>query len=324
MNWLGLAAGLIVGAGAERLATRHLRPGESVAPEVDEAELHHHHLTTADGGVLHVVEVGSGPPLVLLHGVTLRADVWHHQRVLADEARVLSVDLLGHGESVSGTDGPSIEAGADALAGLLVTLDLEGAVIVGHSMGGMILGRFLVDHPELVRSRVAGVGFVASAGRNPGGRPIRFLKPMAGQLRRVAERYPKLLRTVANIPPNDLGQILVRSTFGRAPDSSDVREIVAAFESMGIEELLSIAPSLIDHDVLEELGSVSIPAAVIVGSRDALTPPAESRLLASRLQDATLEIVPDAGHQLMLERPDEVNEMLRALLARASVSRLNQ
>ena len=56
-------------------------------------------------------------------------------------------------------------------------------------------------------------------------------------------------------------------------------------------------------------------------TRNPLTPVRESRRLAAALSDSTLEIVPGAGHQLMLERPDEVNEMLRGLLARAAIER---
>jgi pimeloyl-ACP methyl ester carboxylesterase len=115
--------------------------------------------------------------------------------------------------------------------------------------------------------------------------------------------------------------LLVRATFGTSPELADVRETAAAFEAIRIEELLDIVPSILDHDVIDFLSGWDLPSSVIVGSRDPLTPPRESRLLAERLSDATLEIVPGAGHQLMLERPDEVNSMLRHLVARAGVIR---
>ena len=151
MNWLGLAAGLAVGVGAERLATRSLRDLDDVAVESNPVELTPHHFDMPDGGVAHVLAVGAGPPLVLLHGITLRADVWHHQFALADEATVYAVDLRGHGLSRAGTEGPTIEANARDLAFFLNEFDLQGAVVAGHSMGGMVLGRFLVDHAEVAR-----------------------------------------------------------------------------------------------------------------------------------------------------------------------------
>ena len=66
----------------------------------------HHHLPTPDGGVVHAIEKGAGRPIVLLHGITLRSDVWAPQfHQLADRYRVIAVDLRGHGESVAGSSG---------------------------------------------------------------------------------------------------------------------------------------------------------------------------------------------------------------------------
>ena len=144
---------------------------------------------------------------------------------------------------------------------------------------------------------------------------------MAAPLQGVARRFPGLSRRIADVPGNDLGHILVRSTFGASPDPADIMETVDAFESIEIDDFLAAAPSILDHDVLRDLRRWELPAAVIVGSRDPLTPPKFSRALAAALPNAELEIVPGAGHQLMLERPDEVNDMLRSLLARAAVQR---
>lgn len=322
MNWVGLAAGLVVGFGAERLAARRLLadPATLDLTSTDEIPWNHHHLETPDGGQLHAVEIGSGPPIVLIHGVTLRASIWHQQAVLADESRVIAIDMRGHGESRAGRNGSSISANADDLAFLLETLDLRGAVVAGHSMGGMVLGRCLADRPELASSRIAAVGFISTAARRPAGAPSPLFKPVIRRLRNAAAGAPKMARRLADLPDNDLGQILVRATFGADPDLDDVRETVDAFESIRIDELLDIFPSLLDHDVVDFLADWQLPAAVIVGSRDPLTPPREAELLAERLRDATLEIVPGAGHQLMLERPHAVNDMLRTLVARAAVN----
>lgn len=315
----------MVGAVAERLATRSLRDvSESVASPRPELAVDIE-IATPDGGVIRGVEAGEGPPLILLHGITLRADVWHRQWELADEARVIAIDLRGHGLSEAGSDGASIQANADDLAFLLEALDLEGAVIAGHSMGGMVLGHFVADHcgteygDDEIMDRVAGIGFISTAGRSPVGLANGFLQDIAGPVQSIAARFPKLADRLTAVPDNDLGQVLVRSTFGKKPDARDVREAAAAFESLEVDQFLDAAPSILDHDVLEALAGCGLPAAIIVGSRDPLTPVRESRRLAKALSDATITVVPDAGHQLMLERPDEVNEMLRSLLARAAV-----
>ena len=323
MNWLSLGAGVLAGAAAEQFATRSFRrESESVATPRPERSINIE-IPTPDGGVIRGVGAGQGPPLILLHGITLRADVWHRQWELVDEARVIAVDLRGHGLSEAGREGASIEANADDLALLLETLDLEGAVIAGHSMGGMVLGRFIADHWLLndeVQARVAGIGFISTAGRSPVGLANGLLQNASVPAKSLAARFPALANRLTSIPDNDLGQILVRSTFGKRPDVRDVRETADAFESIEIDQFLDAAPSILDHDVLDALGRCDLPASIIVGSRDPLTPVRESRRLAKALPDAAMTVVADAGHQLMLERPDEVNEMLRALLARAAVS----
>lgn len=203
---------------------------------------------------------------------------------------------------------------------MLEYFDLNRATIVGHSMGGMVLGRFLVDYPDVVSARVAAVGFVSSAGRNPARVPIGVLAPLSKRLGAVARARPRLARRIAQVPPSDLGEIAVRSTFGVAAHPDDVRAAALAFEALAPEDLLDIAPSIFQHDVLGELGSVAIPAGVIVGSRDPMTEPRESELLAEAIPGATLEVLADAGHQLMLERAEEVNDFIIGLVARGQAT----
>lgn len=328
MNWLSLGAGVLVGVAAEQLATLPLRrESESVATPRPRSAVDIE-IPTRDGGVVRGVEAGSGPPLVLLHGITLRADVWHRQWDLTDEFRVIAIDLRGHGRSEPGRDGPTIEANARDLGLLLEVLDLEGAVIAGHSMGGMVLGRFVADRldergPEAawIDGRVAGLGFISTAGRSPVGLANDVLRQLAPRVQSMAIRHPRLARRFASIPDNDLGHVLVRSTFGKRPDLRDVRETADAFESLELDEFLRAAPSILDHDVLDALRFCDLPAVVIVGSRDSLTPVRESRRLVQALPNASLEVVEGAGHQLMLERPDEVNRLLRSLAGRVSVRR---
>lgn len=321
VNVAGLALGVAAGVGLERLslARARRRPSTSVVIDDDLSEVRHHRIATADGGEVHVLEEGpeDGAPVVLLHGVTLRASVWHHQFVLSPPARVFAVDLRDHGESRSGDEGPSIEANATDLALLLQHFDLTAAVVIGHSMGGMVLGRFLADHAAVAGARVGAIGFVSSAGRVPTRVPAGLLAVAAGRLGALAAGQPGLARRLGRIPRSDLGEASVRATFGRPAHPDDVREVAASFDAMEPDAFLSIAPSLLGHDVLEALGSVDLPAGVIVGSRDALTPVRESKELADTLRHSTLEVVPEAGHQLMLERPDEVNALIADLVVRA-------
>ena len=317
MRWGSLLAGMAVGLGAERLGTRRFQRDEGPpSPTVTWTE---HLIDTPDGGVMRYLEAGRGRPVVLLHGVTLHAEIWRAQFELASEARVIAVDLRGHGASVSGSGGASIAANSDDLARLLVDLDVTDAVLVGHSMGGMVVGRCIADHRSIIDERVAGLVFVSTAARNPVDRlSSRVLRTTNPGLQGMAARRPALLRRLLTVPANDLGQVMVRATFGARPTLGAVRATAAAFDAIEVDEFLGAAPSILDHDGVDELRSCELPATVLVGRRDPLTPPREARRLAAALPNAELEVLDRAGHQLMLERPAEVNLALRTLLARTA------
>ncbi len=278
---------------------------------------------TADGGRLRRWDGGppDGRPLVLLHGITLRSEVWRHQFPLVEEGfRVIAPDLRGHGGSEPGTRGLSLDGHADDLAELLIDLDLRGAVLVGHSMGGMTVAHLVDRHPELVDDRVSGLVFVGSSGRSP--------TPLALAL--ATDR---------------LGPTLQRGAVGRLLDGAGVERFAAGFAggAFGVDPVpldvefsrwtwadqasshyLAQAPSLLRFDLLDVLAervgvrAASCPAAgVIVGTHDRLTPPGEAELLGRALGVEPI-VIERAGHMLMVERPERVNELIRAVAARSS------
>src|SRR5262249_12857080 len=98
---------------------------------------------------------GSGPPLVLLHGVLVDARVWRPQLAgLSDAFDVTDWDAPGHGQSSDPTDAYTLADWADCLAGLLDALATERAHILGLSWGGVIAQEFYRRHPARVRSLI--------------------------------------------------------------------------------------------------------------------------------------------------------------------------
>ena len=121
-------------------------------------------LTAPDGGRIHVVERGSGRPLVLVHGMTMSSGIWSRQLAeLSDRYRVVALDLRGHGRSAAGRDGFQIEAVAGDIAVALEGLDLEDAIVVGHSMGSMALIQFCASFAPARSRRVAGLVFLSAS-----------------------------------------------------------------------------------------------------------------------------------------------------------------
>ncbi len=113
------------------------------------------HEIDARGVRLHVEEMGSGTPVVLLHGFTGSARAMARiAEGLSDTHRTLSVDLVGHGRSAAPRDAAaySMEACVAQLAAVLDELELRAADWIGYSMGGRVALSFGVAHPERVRS----------------------------------------------------------------------------------------------------------------------------------------------------------------------------
>lgn len=315
---LGLAA---AGVGAAIAAERLLvgRPRRRLDPAAVEAfrfpdDAVHHEVPTSDGGTTHVVEHGdpAGRPIVLLHGITLSALTWHYQLLdLSDRYRLLAVDLRGHGSSVAGADEWHLDRLVTDLAELFDHLDLRDAVLVGHSMGGMVALRFALDHQATFTQRVAGLVLMSTSG----GPVVRLaayqaltdaITPPARYALALGDRIPGGM-----FRANDLSYLIFRLGMGAdpAPEHVELNRLMTAGTPVTVwSELIT---HVAGFDVRDRLGEIDVPALVLVGTRDLLTPPASARKLVAGLPQAQpLVAFPGAGHMLMLERRAEVAEQL--------------
>ena len=270
----------------------------------------HHDIPSADGGSLHVIERGSGRPLLLIHGVTLQAGVWSPQfHLLADRYRVLAMDVRGHGGSVAGRDGFGRKVAARDVLTVLEHFDLEDTIIVGHSMGGMITMEFAGDFPAQLARRVSGLVFMDTAAHEVVPRLVLPAAKLLGH--RVHDRFAK----GKPIPQrrfgdDDLSWLMARAAFGRSPSAKAVDQVRRYLEEVPQSTSLPSWVDLLDHDAREALKATRTPSLVLVGSRDVLTPVFAAKRIASFLPDARFEVLEGAGHQLMQERPREVARLI--------------
>lgn len=282
-----------------------LDPLYELPPDVE-----HHEIASTDGGTLHVIERGVGRPLLLIHGITLQAGVWAPQfHLLADRYRVLAMDVRGHGRSIEGDGGFGRKIAARDVATVVEHFDLRGAIIVGHSMGGMILMEFAGDFPELLSERIAGLVFMDTAAYQILPKPALPVAKALG--RRVNARFgrgkPIPQRRFGE---DDLSWVLARVAFGRNPSAAAVDQVRRYLEEVPQSTSLPSGIDLIDHDAREALKATKTPSLVVVGSMDLLTPVWAARRIASFLPYARFEVLEGAGHQLMQERPYEFAELL--------------
>jgi pimeloyl-ACP methyl ester carboxylesterase len=307
------AAGALAGVAgaayaAQRIAAWHVR-------RTDDGDAHRvltspiyvdHVLDSHDGGTIYVVESGAGPPIVLSHGVTLSVRTWFHQLELLPKEgfRVIAYDHRGHGASKLGTAGHSLDNLADDIRTVLVDLDLENAVLVGHSMGGVAVQAFVLRYPDLARERLRGMVLLSTLARTPlGSRSTQVKAGMEKLFNRVPDS--SLLWGRRN-----LGLLFARVGFGKDPHPSHV-ELVRQMMLACTHETRRDAPRvLVGLDFLDQLPAIDIPTLVIGGTADVLTPPRYAEQLARAIPDARLALVRDGGHMLMLERTDEFDRLV--------------
>ena len=271
----------------------------------------HHFVPVDDGGRIHVVERGSGPPVVLVHGVTLGVATWVPQlHQLARNHRVLAIGQRGHGQSIAGDDGYSLERLAADLVEVLAALELRRAVLVGHSMGGMVSQLVVLEHPDEVRERVAGLVLVATTAGplvpTPAGVAMASaLAGGAGRGLRFSERRGRGL-----IPRDDLGAWITRACFGRHPSPADIELTRSMLAAMSPSAMAGLLGPLLAFDVRRRISAIDLPTRVVVGSRDVMTPPRMARAMADRIPGATLTVLPGCGHMVMLERAEELDDIV--------------
>ncbi len=274
-------------------------------------DLTHHDVATGDGGMIHAVELGAGPPIVLVHGVTLSGAVWVRQfTALADRHRVIAIDQRGHGPSVAGSDRYTFDRLARDTLDVLDSLAVVDAVLVGHSMGGMVSLIAALDDPDLVAQHVAGLVLVATTAGPVTGVPLWPL--VTGRMTALTARTLASAerRGWGLLPGEDLASWAIRLAFGSRPTALDLELTRSLTSAMSPSAMADLLVSLVGYDVRARLGEIRLPTRIVAGSRDVLLPPFHARRMAAAIPDAVLRVLPGCGHMVMLERPDELNGLL--------------
>jgi pimeloyl-ACP methyl ester carboxylesterase len=339
----GVAAGVVAaGAGTalavQRIAASRIGLQEDPAAGEPLGELRGRELLVlaADGVPLHA-EV-NGPDdasltVIFSHGFALQQDSWHYQRRdLSAVARLVFWDQRGHGRSGrAGGEPVTLEQTGGDLRAIIeaVAPGRERVVLVGHSMGGMTIMALAAQHPELFGPKVVGVVLIATAAgglTSPNGLMPWLGGPLRTALRRAA---PAVLQGASG------GRRAVLVEHGRRV-SKELELATTRFIGFGdpgasraltsfVEQMIRAAPvgvlaeflgALLAHDKTEALQILGrVPVTVVAGEQDRLIPPRLGAEIATAIPGCRMAMVPGAGHLVMLERPDVVNDAILGLLA---------
>jgi len=197
---------------------------------------------------------------------------------------------------------------------VLAAVGAKPVLLVGHSMGAMSMLAMAETQPELFVDPVAGVVFVGSAAsdlvRGAFGSVTELLRPRLGSLRQAAGRVNKLRRYVLSSPAAGAHLIARAAQFG--PDASPhlVRYVVGLAARAPSEVWTEGLAGLMELDLRHAVQHIAVPAMVLVGEQDRMTPPSSSVALASELPKGRLEVIPRAGHFPMMEAHEEFNRRL--------------
>ena len=277
-------------------------------------------VTSLDGTMLSLRAAGpvGAPVIVLTHGFSLDLTTWGLLwPELAKEFRVVAFDQRSHGGSTAAAHGDlSLRAmGRDLVAVVEAVVPTGAAVVVGHSMGAMALLAAAEQRPELFGTRIAGVALIGVAAddlvRGAMGSVADLVRPRLGSISAAARRVD-LLRRAVLASPGDVGGIVTRLTqFG--PDASPhlVEHVVQLAAAARPEVWTRGLAEVLDVDLRHAIPRVSVPALVLVGEHDRVTPPAAAVELAGELPNARLVVLESAGHLPMLERPETLATVLR-------------
>lgn len=301
----GLAATAAAGVAATRRWTRADDPtgGQPLCLPDGTDEV----VATSDGGKLQVRVAGpaDGPLVVLVHCWTGDRRVWGPvaRRLVEAGRRVVLYDHRGHGGSTIGEDGVTLDALAADLRAVLDHVDAREAVVAGHSMGGMTAQLYACEHADHMAEHVRGLVIVSSACDEIG---------RGGWHTRLANATIDLPWTDRVLAVKAIAPFFVRRTVGSTASMAHLDAVIDTLLATPPKVRRDALTSMQALDLGEHLAAIDVPVSVVVGSRDQLTPPARSRRICERIPHATLRTIPDRGHMLPIEAPDELTAILQA------------
>jgi non-heme chloroperoxidase len=260
--------------------------------------------TTQDGTSIYYKDWGTGRPVVFSHGWPLTADAWDAQMLFlgANGYRVIAHDRRGHGRSQQTWDGNTMDQYADDLAELIETLDLRGAILVGHSTGGGEVARYIGRHGTSRLAKAVLIGAVPplmlKTEGNPEGLPIHVFDG---------------IRAGVHDDRSGFFEGLAVSFFGyNRPGAKVSQGVIDSFWLQGmlgsIRGLYECIKEFSETDFTSDLQKIDVPTLLIHGDDDQIVPiVAASAKTVEIVPDARLKVYKGAPHGLCVTRADEVN-----------------
>lgn len=239
------------------------------------------------------MEFGSGNPIIFIHGATANHEVWNRQiKFFAKKFKVITLDLPGHGKSENIRKKVLIEDYSNHVARFVSGLRLDKFFVVGHSMGGAIAMDFTLKNMKHVKGLV-----LVSTG-------VKLKIPSSFMLS-LRKNFEKTILT-------DLKSMI----FSEKTDKKLAEKVVQESLKCPLKTCLNDFTACNNFDFSNMISRIRIPTLIVVGKDDILTSIKYSFFLHEKIKNSKLEIIDDAGHMVMIEKPEQFNKIVFSFLSK--------
>jgi 3-oxoadipate enol-lactonase len=261
------------------------------------------------GSTLSYMDVGQGIPIILIHGMFLDHTAFEQQiKDFADQARIVAIDIHGHGSSSILSHPISLDEMAEDYLDLVQQIGIQQAIWCGVSLGGMTSLRIAIRHPEVV----LGLLLLNTNAASGTGKKVPSLDGLNAPLTLRFLWNTRFLKT----------QVLKAGLFGRTtletkPDLQKIwvermKQISSISMKHSIEAVLSA------RSILDQLSSIHVPTIVAGGEEDTALPLSASQEIHQRISNSVLVEIERCGHSSSIEQPKRVTELLDQLLVKVN------
>ncbi len=258
-----------------------------------------------DGTLIHTITSGKGKTTILLaHGYGFTHLEWNIivEELIKLNYKTIVFDQRGHGKSTIGKNGISSESMASDYKNLIEYFHLENCILVGHSMGGFLAMKFLLDNPEMqhkqIKSSVLMATFAGDVNKNNFQNRLQIPLIKTGILQKLIKWKP-------------IGEQFSKTLLGENPDPEIINWIPGEFLKQDHSKLVPILKAFGEESYYDRLKNIGVPCAVVIGDRDATTPPFHTNDIVKNIPNATRIDVIGKGHCLNVEAPEEIIKAIK-------------
>ena len=255
---------------------------------------------------LGFLEAGVGQPLVFLHGMAANAHTFQPQLdFFSQDFRTISLDSPGYGQAPSLSECTFAHL-ANWLHQRLAELAIRQPILVGHSMGGMIVQSYLARYADPVRAVVL-YGSSPAFGKPDGEWQQRFIR---ARLQPLDDGH-----SMAELAPQ-----IVKGLVGANAAAEGIARAEAGVAATPAETFRTAVQTIVTFDERANLAQISCPCLCLVGEEDTNAPPAMVEKMAAKISGATFQCLPGLGHMAHLEDPATFNRVVSEFLTCVSPS----